>query len=190
MSGGMAMGGTMAMHGMAVIWPMAVMGLITSVAAPALVLLLRRRPRLEALLRPLRWSAPVALVAYVLLHGLITIGLDAHPLGTLGSVGAHLVLLLGAIAFWLPVLGSRHIDAGARAVYLFVGAPALDLAGVIVVARGNASGGLAMIVAMLPVGLVAVILAWQWVAQEEAVARQAESLPDAATVWTPSSQGY
>lgn len=184
------MTGAMPMDGAAAVWPMVVMGVLTSVAAPGLVLLLRRWQRCHVLVQPLSWPAPVALVAYVLLHGVITVGLDAHPLGTAASVTAHLALLLGAIAFWLPVLGPDHLDPAARAVYLFVGAPALDLAGVMVVARGNTAGGLAMIIAMLPVSLAAVVLAWQWISHEEAVARRAESPPDAAAVWAPSSQGY
>jgi hypothetical protein len=168
---------SMAMGGMAAIWPMAGMGLITSVLAPALVLATRAWPRCSGLTRPLSWPAPVALIGFVLLHGAITIGLDVHPVSTAASIAAHLLLLIGAVAFWLPVLGDarNRLDAGAGTIYLFLGAPALDLAGVAVVAWGDDAGGLAMIVAMLPIGLTALALAWRWISGEETAARAADA---------------
>lgn len=52
-------------------------------------------------------------------------------------------------------------------LYLFLSAPALDLAGVMVVILGDAPGGLAMIVGMLPAGGIAIVVTWQWVTREE-----------------------
>jgi hypothetical protein len=45
--------------------------------------------------------------------------------------------------------------------------PAMDLAGVFVVLHGDAAGGLAMIVAMLPVGCAAVATTWHWLVTEQ-----------------------
>jgi cytochrome c oxidase assembly factor CtaG len=153
-------------------WQMAGMGLMTSLLAPAIVLGTRTRYRWSAL----SWPAPAPLVAFVILHGAVTLGMDSLPAGAAISLLVHCVLLLGAFAFWLPVLGGPHrLDPGGRAVYLFLGAPSLDLAGVFLVARGDSIGGLAMIVAMFPIGLAAVWLAWRWIRDEELAARRTES---------------
>jgi hypothetical protein len=45
--------------------------------------------------------------------------------------------------------------------------PALDLPGVWLVARGDGPGGIAMILAMSPLGLTALALTWRWVREEE-----------------------
>jgi len=82
------------------------------------------------------------------------------------------VLLGCAAVFWHPVVGSTgRLDAIGRSVYLFLAAPSLDLAAVVVVAQGDSAGGLAMIVAMLPIGLAAVAYMWRWLVTEEAAAR-------------------
>jgi hypothetical protein len=145
---------------------MATMGLLVSVVAPALAAVVARVPALD------RWAPPalVALPGFALLHAAVTIGVEA-PGSTAGAgvVGlAHAVLLAGAVAFWAPVLGVRRRlpDAG-RMAYLFLAGPVLDLAGVWLVATGDAAGGLAMIVAMLPIGVAALVLTWRWVTDEE-----------------------
>lgn len=156
---------------------MAEMGLFTSVVAPVLVLALRRRTTWG----PLSWPAYTALPMFVLLHGAITLWMHAHEPPPLIHLLLHGLLLLGGVVFWLPVLAGRHrLDPAGRTVYLFLGAPALDLAGVIVVATGDSVGGLTMIVAMLPIGLVAVALAWRWIVDDERAARRLdETLPPA-----------
>jgi hypothetical protein len=52
-------------------------------------------------------------------------------------------------------------------IYLFASMPAMDLAGVFVVLHGDSAGGLAMIVAMLPVGVAALVTTWHWVLTEQ-----------------------
>lgn len=155
------------------------MGAFTSVVAPVLVLALRRRISWG----PLSWPAYAALPMFVLVHGAITLWMHAHEPSVPMHLLLHALLLGGAVIFWLPVLAGRHrLDPGGRAIYLFLGAPALDLAGVIVVATGDAVGGLAMIVAMLPIGLVAVALAWRWISEDERAAARydaAHPLPGA-----------
>jgi cytochrome c oxidase assembly factor CtaG len=54
--------------------------------------------------------------------------------------------------------------------------PSLDLAGVVIVLRGDAAGGLAMIVGMLPVGVAAVALCWRWIIHEEQVEMSASNI--------------
>lgn len=155
------------------------MGLLTSVAAPALVLFFRDT-------RPLRNLAPpawAALPGFVVLHGTLIVIMQVREPAPAAHLGLDSLLLAGAVLFWLPVLGRRRLDEAGRCVYLFLGAPALDLAGVIVVARGDSAGGLAMIVAMLPIGLTAVVLTWRWVRADEALAAELDrtELPYANT---------
>ena len=149
---------------------MAVMGALTSVVAPALILGTGR------VLPSWRWDR-LAVPAYVVLP----VFLVAHAAGTilLGQVDLtapvaftlHAVLLLGAVLFWLPVLGTRHrLTDPARTAYLFLAAPSLDLGAVWVIASGDSRGGLAMIVAMLPIGLAAVMSTWRWIVREERAA--------------------
>jgi cytochrome c oxidase assembly factor CtaG len=152
-----AMSASMAAH-------MAEMGLLTSVLAPAIVLATRRRWSWKTLTR----SPALVLPLFVLLHAAITIGMDETDPRPALHLLLHAALLAGAVVFWLPVLGPRsRLGTAARCVYLFLAAPALDLAAVVVVARGDSVGGLAMIVAMLPIGFTAVVMIWRWMQAEE-----------------------
>jgi cytochrome c oxidase assembly factor CtaG len=150
---------------------MLLMGLLVSVAAPAAVVATRRW-------YDWRWlSAPawLALPAFIAVHGVMMLTMEQIERRPLLSFPVHTVLFLGAVLFWLPVLGRvRRLSDAGRCVYLFVGAPALDLAGVVMVARGDAVGGLSMIVGMLPIGVVAVLLTWGWVVEDERSVRAAE----------------
>jgi cytochrome c oxidase assembly factor CtaG len=147
------------------------MGAVTSVVAPAAVLLTRRRLPPWALLR---MPAAVALVGFLLLHAAVVLS-DHDTLDPTGFA-LHAALFAGALAFWLPVLGPRRLDDGLRAGYLFLAAPSLDLPAVVTVARGNSAGGLAMIVAMMPIGVTAVVLAWRWMVAENYAADAAIEL--------------
>jgi cytochrome c oxidase assembly factor CtaG len=152
---------------------MAGMGLLTSVAAPLLTLAGRRTVVLRRLVLP----AWLTLPAFLGLHAAVTITMGAHE----PTPPMHLLLdgllLAGAIVFWRPVLGApeQRLDDVGRCVYLFLAAPSLDLPAVVLVARGDAPGGLAMIVAMLPIGLAAVVLTWRALAAEEAAVRRHET---------------
>jgi hypothetical protein len=150
--------------------PMAVSGAMTSVVAPALVLLGRHRDL------PWDWDrlslrAGIALPLFLLAHTaimLLTSGTDVPPAL---DVPLHAGLLLGAILFWLPVLGQRHrLSDPARTAYLFLAAPTLDLAAVWIIARGGSAAGLAMIVAMLPIGAAAIAITWRWIVREDRLA--------------------
>lgn len=111
--------------------------------------------------------AGIALPGFVLLHGGITYLLTRHPTPA-GWLLLHVPLLVGAVVYWLPVLGTaRRLADPLRVLYLFLSAPALDLAGVMVVILGDGAGGLAMIAGMLPAGGIAVLVTWQWITRED-----------------------
>lgn len=153
---------------------MAEMGLLTSVAAPALVRWARRPLRLDAFALP----GTVALPLFVALHAAVVLAMAAGDVPDAWHVPMHVVLLAGAIVFWLPIFGARRrlSDAG-RMVYLFVAMPALDLPALAVIAGGDSPGGLAMIVAMMPIGVIAVAITLRWLFAEEARAQAMEGGP-------------
>lgn len=157
---------------------MSVMGLDTSVVAP-LILLATRSWRAW---RTLTWPAAIALPAFLVVHALLTVwmALSMPTLPVDLAVQAALVTI--SLVFWAPVLAreSRMSDAG-RTLYLFLAMPSMDLAGVFVVLHGDSPGGLAMIVAMLPVGVVAVVRTWRWMVAEGMVAEAAVGLTAGAT---------
>jgi cytochrome c oxidase assembly factor CtaG len=151
---------------------MAAAGLLVAVVAPAVL-------RVALVLAPdLDRATPhpaVALGGFVLLHAVLS--LSSSGAGSVGPGADLVVLLLGALVFWAPVLGRRRrLSDPARVLYLFTAMPLLDLAGVWMVARGDSAGGLAMIVGMLPMAGYTVALTWRWVTTEERDAVRAESL--------------
>jgi cytochrome c oxidase assembly factor CtaG len=137
---------------------MAVDGLLVSVLAPLLLLLLRAL-RVE----------PPTLPAVVVAPGVVLLHAAAVLLPALAGA-APVLLLAGGVLFWTPVLGRRRLSPAGRIVYLFATMPALDLPGVWLVARGDGPGGIAMVLGMLPIGLTALGLAWRWTAEEERTA--------------------
>jgi cytochrome c oxidase assembly factor CtaG len=77
----------------------------------------------------------------------------------------HVLLLMSAIVFWIPVL---RRGAGAQvALYLFLAVPATDLIGLALMARGQPAEAVGMIVGMLPLAIAAVVATWRWLAREE-----------------------
>jgi hypothetical protein len=152
------------------------MGLLVSTVPPVFILLTRKRLRF----RGLNWPAPVALLGFLALHAATVIGMSEWEPPLLLHGLLHVVLFSGAVVFWLPVLGyRRRLSDPMRCAYLFLACPALDLPAVWVVGWVQGSAGLAMIVAMLPIGLFAVALTWHWITAEERavqVAQQQESL--------------
>ena len=144
---------------------MAMMGLLVSVVAPALLVLLSRvLPQLDRATVP----AAVALPGFITLHAAVTVYTGRGMVPPLLDTATHLALLAGAMLFWAPILGIRRRlpDAG-RMLYLYVALPLLDLAGVWLVAVGDSPGGLSMIVGMLPMGAAAVVITWNWISREE-----------------------
>jgi hypothetical protein len=163
---------------------MAWSGLLVAAVVPATVRLLRRSPLWERISLP----ATVALPALVLLHAWAVLG-DAVGLRPPGGAWVkEPALLLAAVLFWLPVVaGTRHrLSDPGRCLYLFLAAPLLDLPAVGVVAAGHMPEGLTMIVAMLPLGVIAAATTWSWVNREER-----EAGPDPyARGGDPVTRGY
>jgi cytochrome c oxidase assembly factor CtaG len=156
---------------------MVVMGLLTSVVAPLLVLAGRRRPH-HAPTAPRAGRAVAVLLSFTVLHAGVVLLTAAPTTGSTTHVLAHAVLVAGAVVFWLPVLGrgTTRLPAAGRTVYLFLACPLLDLAALALVVRGDEAAGVAMVVAMLPVALAAVVLTWRWIAGEERAARVTDEL--------------
>ncbi|WP_226370264.1 cytochrome c oxidase assembly protein [Pseudonocardia oceani] len=142
---------------------MAGMGLLVSVVAPLLAVALRPAGVLDRVAPP----AVLALPGFAVLHAAVTVGTHGLPPLSAASTAAHLLMLAGAVLFWWPVFGGRRLSEPRQVLYLFTAAPVLDLAGVWVVARGDGAGGLAMIVGMLPLALVAMGVTWRWIVREE-----------------------
>lgn len=155
------------------VWLWLFTGAVTSVLAPALLVAANRWRLVD------RATVPSGLVAplFVLLHGAVTASLLLRPPPAAWTL-LHLALLAGATAYWLPVLGRRRrLDDIGRFLYLFLSSPFLDLAGVAIVALGQAPGGVAMISAMLPVNLAAVGFLWRYLKREEQASGEAPVLP-------------
>lgn len=149
------------------LWSMAATGLLTSAVAPLLVIALRDRAGLGVL----DHRAVIALPLFVLLHAFLVLAVEDVMLPIEIQLIGAVALLVAAMVFWSPVLGRAYrLADDAASVYLFLALPALDLPAVIVIARGSATGGLAMIVAMMPIGIVAVVRTWRWIAAEERAA--------------------
>ncbi|MFH8342275.1 hypothetical protein [Streptomyces sp. AM6-12] len=150
---------------------MAWSALLVAAVVPAAVHALRRSPLWHRISLP----APLALPLLVLAHAWSVLGdlAGARPPG--GALVTEPLLLSTAVLFWLPVLAhTRHrLDDAARCLYLFLAAPFLDLPAVAVIAAGHSAAGLAMIVGMLPLGIMAAALTWSWVDREEREARRA-----------------
>ncbi|HET6877614.1 MAG TPA: hypothetical protein VFH38_08810 [Jatrophihabitans sp.] len=143
---------------------MVLMGAITAVLAPAIVLATRSRFDWYWLSFP----AAVVLPVFAVAHTALMLVMDPLEQRLVPNLLVHGALLVGSIAFWLPVFGRHHrLSDGERCVYLFIGCPALDIAGAFLVAQGNSVGGLAMIVGMLPIGFAALWLSWQWIRDDE-----------------------
>lgn len=138
-----------------------VTGTTTGVVAPLLLLAFKGRGD------RVRLPATAVAAGFVLVHGAITLSLLANP-PPLPWIGEHLVLTAAAMLYWAPVLArTRRLPGDIRFVYLLATTPSLDLAAVLVVGLGRPDDGIAMIVGMLPVNVVAVIVTWMWMADEE-----------------------
>lgn len=151
---------------------MVVMGLLTSVVAPALVLLALlapggRRPGPVARDAVPARRAVIVLGGFAVLHAAVMLATAQADLPAPVHVALHGVLLAGAVVFWLPVLGPTRLPGFGRALYLFVASPCLDASALAVIVAGHQTEGLAMIVAMLPVAAAAVVETWRALLAEE-----------------------
>ncbi|WP_225813608.1 hypothetical protein [Streptomyces spinosus] len=146
---------------------MGLSGLLVAVGVPALIHYTQAWTGWGRLSLP----AAVALPLFVVLHAAVVLTEPLVPPG-FPRIAAEALLLYAAMLYWLPVLGTRHrLSDPARCVYLYLSMPLLDLPAVAMVAMGHAAGGLAMVAAMLPIGLVALGVTWRWITQEERLAQ-------------------
>lgn len=156
------------MSGLSSVVLMACSGLLLAVVLPAAVWSLRRSPWWEGVsLHP-----GVALPLLLLAHAWAVLGELVPAVPTGGPLVTEPVLIVAGVLFWIPVQArTRHRlgDVG-RCLYLFLAAPLLDLPAVGVIAAGHSAEGLTMIVAMLPIGVLAAALTWEWVNREERLA--------------------
>jgi cytochrome c oxidase assembly factor CtaG len=170
-------------------------GVVVAVGAPLLVLgrpvtlLLRRLPRpaardLAALLRspwlraalwpPLAWAAFVGVQLAFHLTPLFGAALRGGPLHGL----EHVLFLATALWLWEVCLAveplPRRWPALARAGLLITAMMASDIGSVKLMVDGEAAGGAAMAVSMMPLGLGAVGVLWSAMLREERRASRGE----------------
>jgi hypothetical protein len=121
---------------------------VVSLLGPALAWPLRRALRARDLHAVGAWCA-------------LTAGVWAAVLVPSGLT--HVLLLLAAVAFWTVAFG---LDDARRALLLLAAAPAMDLTAAILPPAQAA----VMLAGSLPLGAVAVVAGWRWLAREEAYA--------------------
>jgi cytochrome c oxidase assembly factor CtaG len=137
---------------------------LSVVVAPAIVLAWRalglRRPRVG---NP--WVAWSAFVLVQWTFHLTPLLADSRGEPLLHAV-EHLVYLGAGVWFWYPVLGAGLGDPG-RSLYLFLAAPAIDVVGALLMARGEEGAGVAMLAGSLPIVAAAIAITWRWLAREQ-----------------------
>jgi hypothetical protein len=140
-------------------------GVLVSVAAPLAVLAgARSRPGLDRYVPPAR----VALPTFVIVHAAVTVVDRQCPAGATGSAVCMLALTAAAVVFWFPVFGThRRLRPAARFLYLYAALPLLDLPAAWLITIGDGTGGTAMMLGMIPIGLIAVTDTWRWIAEED-----------------------
>ncbi|MER6142047.1 hypothetical protein ABT174_18720 [Streptomyces sparsogenes] len=157
---------------------MSLSGLVLTAVVPGLVRLARRAALWERISLP----PGVALPLLILLHAWAVLADLGRPMPVAVMYVSELVLLWAAVMFWLPVLTrTRHrLSDPGRCLYLFLAAPLLDLPALGAIAAGHPAEGIAMIIGMLPLGVIAAVTTWSWINTEE------RSAPDVLAV---SAQG-
>jgi cytochrome c oxidase assembly factor CtaG len=109
--------------------------------------------------------------------------LSAAEAGGAAHALEHAALIVTSLLFWLPVAagarGPGRLGVGGVTVYLFSAMPAVDLAAVTLIARGEESAGASMLAGMLPIAIVAAWSFWRWAAGEERAGAGEEAFGDA-----------
>ncbi|MEU1785794.1 hypothetical protein ABZ553_07890 [Streptomyces sparsogenes] len=153
---------------------MALSGLVLTAVVPGMIRLARRAKLWE------RMSLPpgLALPLLILLHAWAVLAELARPMPVAVMFVSESALLWAAVTFWLPALTrTRHrLSDPGRCLYLFLAAPLLDLPALGAIAAGHSAEGIAMIVGMLPLGVIAAVTTWSWITTEE------RSAPDVLAV--------
>jgi putative membrane protein len=164
--------------------PLLVLGAPVSLALRALprvqareLAALIRRPPLSLLVHPaFAWTAFVGLQLAFHVTPLFRLALH-HPAV---HVIEHAAFLLSALCFWDCAIGADPIPqrpaAPLRALYLLAAMPAMDVAGVYLMAIGHGAAGAVMMAGSMPLALAAGLIAWRWIEVEEGRAKQSEAL--------------
>lgn len=92
----------------------------------------------------------------------------------------HLLFLAAALAFWSVALAAepvpRRLPGLSRAAFVFGAMPVSDGAAAYLIAVGHPLAGVAMVAAMMPLGLAALTIAWRAMLDEERRSTLAEAL--------------
>ena len=137
---------------------------LSVLVAPAIVLAWRAM----ALPCPRLGSPVVAWSAFVIVQWSfhLTPLLEESQRSPLLNATEHLVFLAVGLWFWYPVLGAGLGDPE-RSLYLFLAAPAIDVVGALLMARGDEGAGVAMLAGSLPIVVAAIAITWRWLAREQ-----------------------
>lgn len=138
------------------------MGLAVTVAAPLIVAALPALP-----VRWTGWRIAAPGLALLAAHAGVLVAMGRCRSTAPTGLAAHAALVICALVFWMPVLGSRRIGDAARCVYLFLASPVLDLPALYLIAKGQSDVGIAMVTGMLPLPMAAVCFFYAWMRQEE-----------------------
>jgi cytochrome c oxidase assembly factor CtaG len=169
-------------------------GLLTTVAAPLVVLgepvtlVLRCAPahrraafygalaRLRPVLAPATGLVLFVIVQWVCHWPALLEAAETRPLL---HASLHALLLGSAVVFFLPLLGRqpvpRRVSGGHAALLVLAAISLIDLVTVPYLATGRGEAAAAMLGAMSPLGVLAVVLAWRGLLHEERRMAQAEA---------------
>jgi cytochrome c oxidase assembly factor CtaG len=118
--------------------------------------------------RPRLGHPAIAWSAFVFVQWLfhLTPLLDESQGSPMLHAAEHVAFFAVGVWFWAPVLGGGIGDPG-RSLYLFLAAPAVDLVGAALMARGDEAAGVAMLAGSFPIVVAAVAVTWQWLTREQ-----------------------
>ena len=139
-----------------------IMGLVVTVVAPVIAAALPEPP-----VRWTGWRVAAPVMALLAAHAGVLVAMERYRSTAPFGLALHTALVVCAVLFWTPVLGSHRISDAARCVYLFLAGPVLDLPALYLIARGQSDVGIAMVTGMLPLPMAAVCFFYAWMRKEE-----------------------
>lgn len=146
------------------------MAVVVCAAAPAAVWLARRTGKGTPLDRT---PSLMALLAFVVVHDVTMAWMVSRNPSSVTDVAAHVLLGLGAVQFWAPVIGGR-LRPAAKVVYLFGASMGLDFTAIYLIAIGYSLAGVSMVMLMLPVPFAGAYVLTRWAVTEERAQREIE----------------
>lgn len=149
---------------------MVAMAVVVCAVAPAAVWLARRTGKAAPLDRT---PSLVALFGFVVVHDVTMAWMVSRNPSGVTDVAAHVLLGLGAVQFWAPVIGGR-LGPPAKVVYLFGASMGLDFTAIYLIAIGCSLAGVSMVMLMLPVPFAGAYVLTRWAVAEERAQRETE----------------